>query len=240
MPRNEVEALLSASPPLTPPPPRESPPAKAPLPIEPVITQPATSVTPPPAAETPITDKPQSIEVRPLSPKPLGKGGEEHKRLQLLVKQWAQGMGYRATIEERLASGGVVDVSLQKPQRMIACEISVTTPNVNEVENVRKCLTARYDFVAMLSTDSKRIASLERAITPKLTKVEQAKVRFFSTPDDLFTFVEELDAKDMAREQTVRGYRVRVRHQVVDKTSKAEKGQIIAKVVAGVLKRART
>lgn len=75
-----------------------------------------------------------------------------------MVKQWAQGMAYRATIEEQLAGGGQVDLSLHKPQRMIACKISITTLNIKEIENVRKCIAAGYGFVAILSPDSKRIA----------------------------------------------------------------------------------
>ena len=154
-----------------------------------------------------------------------------------MVKLWAQGMGYRATIEEQLAAGGQVDVALKKPQRAIACEISITTPNANEVENVRKSITAGYDFVVIVSPDAKRIPGLERAIIPALSKTDHAKVRFFSTPDALFAFIEELDAKDANREETLHGYRVKVSHQVIDKTSKADRTKMLAKIVADSLKR---
>ena len=75
---------------------------------------------------------------------------------------------------------------------------------------------------------------------PTLTKSEQAKVRFFSTSDALFTFIEELDAKDANREETVRGYRVKVSHQIVDKTSKEDRAKMLAKIVADSQKRQKS
>jgi len=214
-----------------------APPPPAPAPEPQAI---ATSPNHPVAPELIPIPKEQSAEPLRRESRVLGKGGQEHKRLQLMVKQWAQGMGYLATIEEPLAAGGQVDVSLRKPQRTIACEISITTPNANEIENVRKCIAAGYEFVALLSPDAKRIAGLERAIVPTLTESEQAKVRFFSTPDALFSFIEELDAKDSNREKTVRGYRVKMSHQIIDKTSKEDRTKMLAKIVAESLKRTKT
>jgi hypothetical protein len=180
-------------------------------------------------------------EQPPLSlPRTLGKGGQEHKRLQQMVKLWAQGMGYRAIIEEHLSGGAQIDVALKKAERTIACEISITTPNANEIENVRKCIAAGYDFVALICPDVKRIAGLERAVVPTLTETEQAKVRFFSTPDALFSFIEELDAKDASREKTSRGYRVKMSHQIIDNTSKEERTKMLAKIVAESLKRTKS
>lgn len=236
-PRSEVESVLvsSISSPNAAPPAPEPPTASSSAPPESQVTA-TPHVQPLSQSAIPVSDN-QPVEPLHPAPRVLGKGGQEHKRLQQMVKLWAQGMGYRATIEEQLATGGQVDVSLRKPQRTIACEISITTPNANEADNVRKSIAAGYDFVVIISPDSKRIAGLERAIVPTLTKSEQGQVRFFSTPDALFGFIEELDAKDANREQTVHGYRVKVSHQVIDKTSKADRTKILAKIVADSLKR---
>jgi hypothetical protein len=238
--RAEVESNLSVSIISTEPPtPVPSPPAPA-LVAQPltkvIVTSPISPVT---VQTTPLPKEQPRKSVSPES-RVLGKGGQEHKRLQLMVKQWAQGMGYRATIEEQLAAGGQVDVSLKKSKRTIACEISITTPNANEADNVRKCIDAGYDFIMIISPDAKRVAELELAIVPTLAKCEQAKVRFFSTPDALFTFVEDLDARDGNREETVRGYRVKVKHQVVDKTSKADRTKILAKIIGDSMARKKT
>jgi hypothetical protein len=178
--------------------------------------------------------KPEAA-AQPQVPKPLGKGGQQHIYLQQLIKQWAQGMGYMAVIEEALPAGGLIDVALKKPQRSIACEISVTTPATYEIGNVRKCLAAGYDFVVMVGTDQRRVAALEKAIAPDLATEELAKVRFLMA-DGLFALIERLDASDATREETVRGYRVKVSHQVVDQTTKEDRMKILAKVVADSLK----
>jgi hypothetical protein len=157
-----------------------------------------------------------------------------------MVKLWAQGMGYHAVIEEPLPAGGQVDVALKKPRRAIACEISITNTTANEVENVRKCIAAGYDFVTVASPDAKRIGKLERAILPMLSKPEQAKVRFFSTPDAFFSFIEELDAKNADHVETVRGYKVNVSHQVVDKMTKADRTKMLAKIIGDSMKRQKT
>src|SRR5690606_21782946 len=71
-----------------------------------------------------------------LMPKPeptAGRGGLKHKSLQRLIKQWAEGMGYRAQIEKPVLEGrGAVDVALYKGDISIACEISITTPTEYE------------------------------------------------------------------------------------------------------------
>ena len=72
-------------------------------------TAPATALpappSPPPARERRLS---------PVEPAPLGRGGPEHQYLQELVKWWAEAKGYRATVEEPLASGGKVDVALRR------------------------------------------------------------------------------------------------------------------------------
>jgi hypothetical protein len=185
------------------------------------------------------TEPPElAATTEPDIPKALGKGGQQHIYLQQLIKQWAQGMGYMAVIEEPLPAGGSVDVALKKPQRSIACEISVTTPTTYEIGNINKCLAAGYDLVAMIGTDQKRVTALEKAITSKLAASELDKVRFL-TVDSLFQLIEQLDAKDATREETVRGYRVKVSHQVVDKTTKQERMKMLANIVADSLKRSK-
>ena len=236
-PRSEVELQLSASIVSSGTPPSEPAPPTAPPAVEPPVVA-VPPVPPAPPQPVPVLEQ-QAVETTQPVPRALGKGGQEHKRLQQMVKLWAQGMGYRATIEEQLAAGGQVDVALKKPQRAIACEISITTPNANEVENVRKSIAAGYDFVVIVSPDAKRIPGLERAIIPTLSKTDHAKVRFFSTPDALFSFIEELDAKEANREETVRGYRVKVSHQVIDETSKADRKKMLAKIVGESLKRTK-
>jgi hypothetical protein len=193
-----------------------------------------------PVAETPqlLPSEPTAeapTPVAPPVPRTPGKGGQKHKYLQQLIKQWAQGMGYMAEIEQPIA-GGQVDVALRKEKRSIACEISVTTFSEHETGNVRKCLDAGFDFIALITPEEKRLAAMKKVITATLTEKEAEKVRFV-TPEALFAFIEELDAEDASRNTTVRGYKVKVNHRVVDKTSKADRMKTIAKVLGDSVKR---
>lgn len=132
-----------------------------------------------------------------------------------------------------------MDVALQKNQRKIACEISVTTAAEHEVGNIKKCLAAGFDFVVLIAPDEKRLSALQKAVTPSLTAEDVQRVRFL-VPDGLFQFIETLDAQDATRNETIRGYKVKVSHQVVDKTSKADRMKMLAKIMADSLKRTKT
>jgi hypothetical protein len=195
----------------------------------------AATVNPAPIS-LPATADPKPEISAPL-PKTLGKGGQKHKYLQQFIKQWAQGMGYMAIIEEQVA-GGQVDVSLQKNNRKIACEISVTTATEQETGNVKKCLAASFDFVALVVPDEKRVAGFRKALQESLTDSEWLKIRVV-TPDELFSFIEELDAKDANRRGTIRGYNVKVNHHAVDTVTKTDRMAQISKVLADSLKRTK-
>jgi len=212
-------------------------PPETPKAVEPVAPVPKVSEPEPVPEEiaqpVPVAPEPE-ITVPPIQ-KPLGKGGQKHKYLQNFIRQWAQGMGYMAVIEQQI-EGGQVDVALQKNSRKIACEISVTTPAEHEIGNIKKCLSADFEFVVLVVPDEKRLPGLRKAVGGVLSEAEAARVRFF-TPDQLFAFVEELDAKDASKSETIRGYKVKVKHTVVDNASKADRKQMLAKIIGDSKKR---
>lgn len=171
-------------------------------------------------------------------PPMLGRGGPDHQYLQQLIKQWAQGMGYRATIEAPLPGGGSVDVALEKGNRRIACETSVTNTPAYEVGNIQKSLNANYQYVVLVTTEIKHRTRIETAAREALTPAELAHVRFFS-PDELFTFVQELEVNDAKQEQLVCGYKVKTSVRSTDAQDQAMRQQAIAEVVARSVTRLR-
>jgi len=123
-----------------------------PAPIPEIRPQTVTIKAPP----TPKKPKPLHPE-----PAPLGRGGSEHKYLQGLIKQAGEAHGYRAVIEKGILNGqGKVDVSLERDDETIACEISVTSTPEQELENVRKRLKADYRKVVVLASSAKRLKAL--------------------------------------------------------------------------------
>ncbi len=123
-----------------------------------------------------------------------------------------------------------------KKQPENRCEISVTTPAENEIGNIKKCLSADFEFVVLIVPDEKHLPGLRKAVGGVLSETEAARVRYF-TPDQLFAFVEELDAKDASKSETIRGYKVKVKHTVVDNASKADRKQMLAKIIGDSKKR---
>jgi hypothetical protein len=153
----------------------------------------------------------------PPEPRRPGKGGPEHTYLQELVKRWAEESGFRAVVEEQVAGGGRVDVALHRDETRIACEISVTTPLDYEVENVRKCLAARFQTVAVISLKRTRLDKLSKLLTAAVSPEEQGQVHLF-LPEE---FMDWLSGQFVHEEESVvAGYKVKVRYQKPDPRSK--------------------
>jgi hypothetical protein len=168
-------------------------------------------------------------------PKLMGRGGPEHKYVQQLIKQWAEGLGYRATIEKQLVEGSV-DVALEKKGRSIACETSITTAPDWELGNIRKCLNAGFSDVLLVCPDAKKLAKLRIAIEPQLKEDERKRVKCVS-PDELFGYVQQLELGDLEQEKTIKGYKVKRTIAALDAEGTAERRQRVTRVVANSLKR---
>jgi hypothetical protein len=88
----------------------------------------------------------QSGRVFMPEPPDLGRGGNQHRAIQKRIKEAAESLGFRSTIEGEVLDGkGSVDVLLERAGEIIACEIAITTPIDHEVGNVEKCLKAGAD-----------------------------------------------------------------------------------------------
>jgi hypothetical protein len=230
-PRAQIEAALNVG--QTPPPPAPTPPPVAPvkppppppakpaspLPVSPPIE---TKVSPAPVVETPVAKQ------EPASP---GRGGQVHKQIQALIKQWAEGMGYRATIEKQVLNGsGSIDVALEKGTRTIACEISITTPADQEIGNVKKCVSAGFQYVFLICSETERVEKMKRAVSKGLSREEQDRTRF-CTPEELFTFVQEIEAKEASGERSSKGYKVKVNYRALNVSEREEAERTIAQAL---------
>jgi hypothetical protein len=170
-------------------------------------------------------------------PPSVGRGGRQHQYLQQLVKRWADARGYHAAIEDRVLDGlGAVDVALRRDGVSIACEISVTTSPDHELENVQKCLSAGFDYVALVSTERTTLKKIEEVVSAELNDAQRERV-LFVTPEDLFAFLEGLEAAGAGDEKTVQGYKVTTRLHPIDKGEQTVRRQAVTKVIARALRR---
>ena len=73
---------------------------------------------------------------------------------------------------------GKVDVSLEKEERKIACEISVSSATEYELGNIQKCIAAGYETVVVLSNDPKTLGKIQRKAETELEPATCERLRF--------------------------------------------------------------
>jgi len=227
--RQEVEALLTTK--------RAASPAEVKRPDRREHATPRQPQTPVPWAGP--TRPPGTIHIPEAATAPVGRGGQQHQYLQQLIRRWAESKGWRAVIEQQILDGlGRVDVALEKGACRLACEISVTTSPEHEVGNVQKCLAAEFSHVVVVSADRKTLRQVSHSLDVALGEEERARVRSL-TPEETFAFLEKLDALAASKEETVRGYRVKVQYKPVGEDEKETRRQAISQVILKALRRLR-
>jgi predicted TPR repeat methyltransferase len=174
----------------------------------------------------------------PAEARDLGKGGPKHRYLQSLVKELAEAQGFRATIEAPAAGGaGQVDVLLEREGLSVAVEVSVSTPVEQERENVRKCLAAGYERVALVLAKSRATQGRYRALVAEGLGDEERERLSFLAPEDIPDFIAALAPAPAPSETIVKGYRVRLSHTAVSPEDARERRDRLAKLVARSLQK---
>jgi len=228
-PKADVEALLAKqwqTPEPEPPPPadkKERAITKS-LPQEPVPVKP----------ERPIREKPK---LKPEEAPPLGKGGQQHKYLQQMVKRLAEEKGFKTTIEKPVLGGkGSIDVALEKNGRKIACEISVSTTSEQELGNIQKCLASGFETVLVISPEKKSLANIREEVESSLEKDAAERIHYL-TLEEFLNFLDEEEASAAGKEQTVRGYKVKTKFRVLDESERKAKRQAIGQTILQAMRR---
>jgi hypothetical protein len=230
-PRAEVEELLRQGAEefaAAPQPSVIPPPASRPVTRSVAEAQPAAAPT---APTVPATVEPATEVSLP------GRGGRQHKYLQELIRRWADANDWRATLEERILDGlGLVDVALRKGDMILACEISVSTSPEHELDNLQKCLSAGFRRIAVIGVEKRTLTRLQTLAADALTPEQAAGVGYYS-PEELFDALDALEAETHASQQTVRGYRVKVRAGPSAREQGTKRRGLVSAVIAGALKR---
>ena len=169
-----------------------------------------------------------------------GKGGQQHKYLQHLVKRIAESNGYRVTIEQPVLNGiGKVDVSLERDDVKIACEISVTTPSEYELGNIQKCLAAGYKPVIVISASEKHLSNIRQRTQVELSADDLTDVVFLQ-PDSFYAFLESLSASSETSTDgidRVKGFKVNVAYGKATETETKLRSQALAEIISNAKKR---
>jgi excisionase family DNA binding protein len=146
-----------------------------------------------------------------------GKGGDLHKYLQMTIKEQAELLGWKATIEEKiLKSLETVDVGLRKNDILVAVEISSTSKADQEIQNIRKCLEAGYDYVISVLSDEKALSSLKKEARKGFHHRERERIRF-SLPDQVRDIIQ-----GVVSEKAVVSGQISKEKQLLDTTEASE------------------
>jgi hypothetical protein len=182
--------------------------------------------------------RPETVEI-PTEVSKHGRGGAQHKYLQELIRRWAEANGWRAGVEERILDGlGSVDVALRKGEHSLGCEIGVTTAPEHEVQNIQKCLAAGFERVLVVSSEKKTLNQI-KALAASSLDAGQAGTVNFCTPEELFQLLDGIEGETLSREETVRGYKVKVRYKAAKPGEREEKRGAVSAVIAKAMKRMR-
>jgi hypothetical protein len=155
----------------------------------------------------------------------------QHRYLQTLIKKMAEARGYKAVIEEPTPDGtGLVDISLERNGKKIACEVGVTTTKQWETHNVEKCLNAGYDVVIAVPIDKNAAEVMQKQLTVKLDSQFHSRV-FVMEADALFHYLDTEVAKEASTEKRIKGYRVKVEYEAVSEEVMKLKKEAITRIV---------
>jgi hypothetical protein len=171
------------------------PPAKLPQAAEipNVVTPSVTAIPTVSEKETVAAKTVKATEAIPAEPRDLGRGGARHKTIQKRLQARTQELGFQANVEKQLAPGcnDAADLVVRRGPLAIAVEIAITTTIDHEFENVKKCLTAGFERVAVIATGRKRLADIAEAVQGGLGSEASAKVSYH-TPDEFLAELQTL------------------------------------------------
>jgi excisionase family DNA binding protein len=155
-------------------------------------------------------------------PPAAGKGGDVHQRLQAVIREQAELYGWQAVVEERIArSLESVDVGLRRDDVRVAIEICSTTKAGHEMENVRKCLEAGYDYVVSVGSDDKSLQLLKAEARKVFSPRERERIRFYPPPR-VKDFLRSLGFDGIVSEKAIVSGQFSRQKQLMDMNAAAE------------------
>jgi hypothetical protein len=168
--------------------------------------------TPPPFSEILKAAPPvPAVETQePPREQGQGRGGPDHQAIQKRIKEEAEKLGFRSTIEKPVLDGQAsIDVWLERDGLVIACEVSFTNTEDNESSKIIKCLKAGIPKFAMICEDEKKLKKIAAAISSKVEVELAARVEYFQ-PEPFIEYLKALPVEPPKKSVKIRrGYKVK-------------------------------
>ncbi len=157
-------------------------PKKEPYPQSPIVSD-----------SVPI-DSQESVN-KPKIAQDKGIGGNQHNITRERIECVARDLGFYTAREKLTQDGGKIDLAIEKPGRIIGCEISFMTTIDHEVGNVAKCVKAGCHHVAVICTEQNRLEKIAKAVSGCLPPGEASCVAYY-LPDQFMAYLKEVARKD--------------------------------------------
>jgi len=170
-------------------------------------------------------------------PQNASRGSVKHKYLQALVQKLGGERGFLADMEYQVPSGdGYIDIVLRRDSLKVAFEISVTTPPEYEVKNLRKCLNAGYEHIALIAADGQYLKKISELADSELTRAELYKIDFLS--DVLLSrYLDSFEVSKTSSEvKKMHGYEVNVSISKLSATELEAKQKMIDSILLNAKK----
>jgi hypothetical protein len=185
-------------------------------------------------------------DVKPLRDTPpvrdLGRGGVQHKAIQKRIKEAAERLGFRSTIEKEILSGrGSIDLFLERRPQTIACEISISTTVDHEVGNVEKCVKEKIPSVVVICIDEDRVRRISAAVVGSLGEEVASNVLYFM-PDAFIAHLESLpheNSPETAIPSIRRGYKIRRSVSGLTSAERRAQEEITIRTIAESMQRSK-
>jgi hypothetical protein len=211
--------------------------------VTPLIESPTQKVVTPPIQETrepdvqhtvpPIEITDSKTKDRLVKQKELS----EHRYTQMFIKKMAEARGYKAEIEAPTPDGtGLVDVSLERNGKKIACEIGMTTTKEWEVHNIENCLAAGYDKVVAIAKNKDTVNLMQQVVNERIDATLIDKVLVMDS-DSFIQYLSAEIAKETNTEMRIKGYRVKVEYDTISEQDMIKKKEKISKAVIDSIKK---
>ena len=171
-----------------------------------------------------------------------------HKTLQIRLQAEAQKLGFQAEIESQLKKGSnqAADLVLRRDEVTIAVEIPVEGSLSYEFGNVKKCLTAGFARVAVVSLRPKFLEQLAEAVSAALGTEAAAKVTYY-TPEDFISELRKLAVNAPTKPQLpskpnteiIGNYEVESEFPTLTPEEQKQREQAATRLIAETMRRAK-
>jgi hypothetical protein len=170
----------------------------------------------------------------------LGRGGTLHTTIQQRIQSEAHKLGLFAEVEAHLnKTGQAADLVIRGDHLAIAVEIAITNTVDREFANVKKCLAAGFQRVAVISSKVEHLKDIADSVQAGLGAEQSAKVGYFTADafiSELRRIAQPSQPKTDSKEKVL-GYSVSSHTSAPPPEDQKAKDEAIVKIMAKVMRR---